>query len=252
MIGNAKRSWTALAGWIFAALVLLTIVPAGAAVNQPLEIINRPRTLPGGELELNGGLDLFRSPGQTASSAPLGIAYGITNELEVRVFYSLGLNPTLTGRTPLDVRLSYTFYRDDRLSAAGQVRTGVDLGSNNATPLRLGLNALYKVTDTFAVFTPGEQLGVGLAGSGSRPVWIDLPVGAGLQFTPHVFGSLTTKVAHLGLANDNTAVIGRDMLRTDLAAFYSFSNRLDVGAHFDVDLKNTDYFTIGALLRIFM
>ena len=41
------------------------------------------------------------------------------------------------------------------------------------------------------------------------------------------------------------------MLRTDLAAFYSFSSRFDVGAHLDIDLKRTDVFTIGILLRGF-
>lgn len=234
-------------------LTLLAPTVALGAVNQPLEIIDRPRTLPGGELEVNGGLDLTRSHSQTSSFLPLGIAYGINNDFEVRAFYGLAVNPTFTGRTWLDVRLAYTFYRDSVFSAAGQVRTGVDLGNNQATPLRLGINAFYKVTPTFAVFTPGEQLHIGLSadGSGKRPVGLDLPVGLGLQFTPQVFGSVTTNLLHIGLVNEGNALIGRDMLRTDLAAFYSFSNRLDVGAHFDIDLKYTDTFIIGVLARGF-
>lgn len=234
----------------------------GATVSQPMEIINRPRTLPGGQLELHGGVDLshasYNDPttGASRSSnslfAPLGLGYGISDDFEVRVFYGLALHPTFTGRTPLDVRLSYTFFRSEKLSAAAQVRSGVDLGSNDVTPLRVGVNALYKLTGTLAVFTPGEQLRIGLAGTGNRPVSLDLPVGVGLQFTPQVFGSLTTNLAHIGIANDGDAVIFGDMLPISLAAFYSFSNRADVGAHLDIDLKNTDYVTVGVLARLFL
>ena len=240
-------------------LVLGAPTAARAAVGQPIEIIDRPRTLPGGELELRGGVDLARSSytdatgthSETSLSAPLDLGYGVSDQLDLYVFYALGLHPTVTGKTPVEIRLAFTFFRDRRLSAAGQVRSGVDLGSHDVTPLVLGVNALYKVAGAFAVFTPGEQLRVGLAGS-NRPIGLDLPVGFGLQVTPQVFGSLTTNLAHIGIANDSDSFILADMLPANLALFYSFSSRLDVGAHLDIDLQHTNHVAVGALVRAFM
>ncbi len=246
---------------VLMALTLVASLPsiARATVNQPVEIINRPRTLPGGELELHGGVDLSHSSytdmtgthGQSAVSAPLSVGYGISNDFDVYLFYSIGLHPKVTGKEPVDVRLAYTFFRDDRMSAAAQVRSGVDLGGNDVTPLRLGVSALYRVTSTFAIFTPGEQLSAGLSG-GNHPIGLDLLVGGGLQFTSQVFGSLTTNLAHIAIANEGRgAFILADMLPANLAAFYSFSSALDVGAHFDIDLKHTNGITVGVLARLF-
>ncbi len=232
---------------------------ARATVTQPLEIIDRPRTLPGGTLELAGGVDLRRTSytdgtgdhAQSYLSAPLGLGYGISNDFDIRIFYGVGLHPTFTGKTPVDIRLAYTFFRDAHVSAAAQVKSGIDLGNNDVRPLVIGINAQYRVTSTFALFTPGEQLSVGLAG-GDHPIGLDLPVGVGLQFTPQVFGSLTTNLAHIGIANEGNAFILADMLPVDVAAFYSFSNRADVGAHLAVDLKNTNNILFGVLGRLFL
>ncbi|MBC8134244.1 MAG: hypothetical protein H7X95_14775, partial [Deltaproteobacteria bacterium] len=76
--------------------LLGTSSAATAAVSHPLEIINRPRTLPAGQLELRGGIDLSRSSStsptgvrqsQTSLFAPLGIGYGISNDFDVYLFY---------------------------------------------------------------------------------------------------------------------------------------------------------------------
>jgi hypothetical protein len=184
-------------------------------------------------------------------SAPLSLGYGVNNVFDVYAFYSIGLHPKVTGKQPIDVRLAYTFFRDSRLSAAAQVESGVDFGNKHVTPLRLGVNALYRVTTTLAIFTPGEQLSVGL--SDGHQIGLDLLIGGGLQLTPQVFGSLTTNLAHIAIANEGgSSFILADMLPANLAAFYSFSSGLDVGAHLDIDLKHTNDIVVGVLVRAFL
>ena len=88
--------------------------------QQPREIIDRPRTLPGAELELNAGVDLQytsvtvndMTTTSTVLRAPLVLGYGLSNDLDLHVLYGVLLHPDLTGKQPLDIRLGYTFLRD--------------------------------------------------------------------------------------------------------------------------------------------
>jgi hypothetical protein len=228
---------------------------SSAHVNQPQEVINRPRTLPGAELELNAGVDLFHrsdmNSSQTDIRVPLGIGYGISNDFDVHLFYGVLLRPRVTGEQPVEVRLGYTFLRDRGLTAAARVMSGVDLGDRSVTPLRLGANVQYNFTPAFALFTPGEQLTATLSG-GTKSIHLDLPVGVAWQATPQVYASLTTNLAHINVANDSNAFFPNDMIPVSLLAFYSPSNALDLGAHLDLDLKSTDRFVFGVLVRVFV
>lgn len=231
---------------------------AWARVGQPEQIISRPRTLPGGELEVGGGVDLTQvsvstptgTTHNTSIAAPLGLGYGINDDFEVRGFYAVSLRPEFTGKTFFDLRLAYTFLRQGPTTAAAQVRSGIDLGNNTVRPLRLGVNAQYNFTYNFALFTPGEQLTATLSGS-PHAISLDLPVGVGWQATGQVFASLTTNVAHLNIANSSNAIILSDMIPISAAVFYSLSNALDLGAHLDTDLDHTEVVTIGVLARGF-
>jgi hypothetical protein len=245
-----------------AAFALLAAVAApfaaSAHVNQPQEIIERPRTLPGAELELDAGVDLDytsvtvnnMTTTNTGIRAPLAIGYGLNNDLDLHLLYGILLRPTVTGKQPLEVRLGYTFLGEGPLTAAARVMSGIDLASNTATPLRLGVNAQYQVMHV-ALFTPGEQLSASLSGSPER-IGLDLPVGAALQATATVYLALTTNLAHINIANEGNAFILRDMIPLSAVAFFSPSNALDLGAHLDIDLKATDHFVIGVLARFFM
>lgn len=252
-----KKHALFLAFFVLAAAVSFPSL-AAARVNQPEQIISRPRTLPGGEAEVNGGVDLTQvsvttptgTTHETSIAAPVGVGYGISNDFEVRGFYVVGLKPEVTGKTFFDVRLAYTFLRDGPATAAAQVRSGVDLGGNSVRPLRVGVNAQYNFTYNFALFTPGEQLTATLSGS-PKSISLDLPVGAGFQATGQLFLSLTTNVAHLNIANSSTAIFLQDMIPISAAVFYTATSALDLGAHLDTDLDHTEVVTVGVLARGF-
>ena len=57
----------------------------------------------------------------------------------------------------------------------------------------------------------------------------------------------------VAIANEGgSSFILADMLPANLAAFYSFSSGLDVGAHLDIDLKHTNDIVVGVLVRAFL
>lgn len=243
---------------LLVSLLLTALAPqlAAADVNQPVEIIDRSRTLPPSELELSAGLVLAHTPAgdmvaaRTTTGLELGAGYGFTPALEARIGYGIGLDPS-SGKGPLSLGAAYDLVRTPVLTAAVDAFGGYDLGAEDPLPLRVGVEAQLKLGAKLAVFTPGHQLSFGLAGK--NPIGLHLPVGIGFQPTRQIFVDLQTEIAYLGFKEGGTRVFGADEIPLRVDAFYSITNAIDLGVWLADDLKRAgDVYQLGAIGRVFL
>jgi hypothetical protein len=250
----------------FHRIVLATVLPiaalsaltaaAHAGVDQPIEIIDRPRTTPQGALQLEDNVQMERiSAGGASSSAEatnLSVGYGISKDLDVHVFYPLGLGPDFQAKTLLEGDVGVTFLRADKLTAAAHLDGGYDLFASAALPLQLGVNLQYKLTDTVAVYTGARQLEIGL--DAPNPVTLHLPVGVGVQAARPVFVGVATTLASFDLHSSANSFLFKDGIPLGAQAFYSLSSALDLYALIGFpDLKHAgDDLAAGVGVRAFL
>ena len=117
-----------------------------------------------------------------------------------------------------------------RASPSAKNATGTPGKKRKREPERnqLGIEAQLKLGDKAAIFTPGQQLSIGL----EEPNRVDLalPVGVGYQAAPNFFVAAQTQVLNVGISESDSGVIFADYLPLSLAATFSPSNTIDVGA----------------------
>jgi len=228
---------------------------AVADVQQPVEIIDRSRTLPASTLELAANLAFTRivpamGDGRTVTDLGVSAGYGFTPALEGRIGYGLGLDPS-SGRGPLVIGGAFDLLKAANLTAALDLFTGYHVGVEELLPLQIGVEAQLKLTDTLAVFTPGHQLAIGL--SGDNPIGLHLPIGLGFQAAPRVFVDVQTEIAYLGFRGGNGRLFGDDHVPLRLEGFYSPSNAFDLGLWLSDDLKQAaDAYQLGVSARLFL
>jgi hypothetical protein len=238
------------------ALLLALLVPAvaRAGVDQPEAIIDRPRTLPAGELEALASLSYMRlSPDplvDDTTALGLGAGYGLTRDLDARITYPLQLRPPVDGDTRVLADVGFTFLRGD-LSAAAHVRWGVQI-SGLAAPLELGANLYWRVAPRVSLFTGNHWLAFAMA-EDPKVITLSLPVGAAVQLGPQVYVQLTTTLGRLGLYHATSAVVVRDATPLAARAFFSLSAAADLYVDAALaDLRHPrDGFTFGAGARLF-
>ena len=251
------------------------------------EIGTRPLVLDKGMLEIHGSLPIVEvsSPGvmgmagtsATAEVLSVGGSYGAADKLEVGADYAFLLHPNGTAKGTLGLRGAYAVYKVGKLEVAVGASlafnlNGVDAMGNSTTDLFLQLGgwARYQLAPKISLFTgqpalpftlggfssflvPPEayQLQIGL--NNSQPVTLTIPVGVGLQATPNVYAFLATEFATFGFSNSNNAFIFSDYIPLAVGAFYSPSNKLDVGVTFADDLKNaSDFYVITVSARAYL
>jgi hypothetical protein len=257
------------------------------ATGAPLAINDRSLTIAKGRLELHGGLSVSAvtlpgiMPGTETSTTsvglPLGATYGVDDKLEVGGDYTPSLDPgSLQG--PLTLRAAYRVVRGQKLEvalAAGLAFDFVDTidpvmmttATNTYASLQLGAWARYRLTPKVSLFTglpalpassasssiaslalsPLYQLAIGLNNSG--PIALDLPVGLGWQATPKVYAFASLDVAHLGLANTDSAFVFADFFPLALGGFYAH-DKVDVGVVFADDFQQGfDYLRLDLVVR---
>ena len=113
----------------------------------------------------------------------------------------------------------------------------------------------YDLAPKFAVFTGGNQLGLGLIrdmDGAPTPITLAVPVGVEVQATPNVFAYAETTVATFGLSDADNLYIS-DITPAQIGAFFSPSNKLDVGvAATFFDLQHAgDLYAISVAARLF-
>ncbi len=222
----------------FAALLVPAL--AAADVKQPQEIIDRPRTTPGGQITVEGdlGLLLYKDlMGDSANSLSLtvGGSYGVDDKIEVGASYGFALKEFEIKGAFL-AHAAYSLI-EGNLSVAADVGGGYDVLGETAAPIGLGARVQFKVNDKLAVYSPGQQITIGL--SDPNPITLGLPVGVGYQASPALFAHVDTEIANISIKDSSTTVFGADYIPLAVGAYFSPSNTMDFGAaiHF-FDLKN--------------
>lgn len=247
-----KRTFASLIGGMV--FVVSAATSTVASAGQPQEIIDRPRTLPGGMVE--GRLDFGVFGYDQGTSTGLGQrlrlsgGYGLSDAFELRGGYLAQINPG--GAGVLTFGMGYSFVALGPASLAGKLSTGYDIEHGALEPLVLGLDAQIKVTGRWAIFLPSHQFEIGLAGQ-NKPISLHVPVGLRWQANPNVSLDFTTKLARVGLKDSGSVAFGADILPLGVAAYYSLSSRLDFGAQLTDDLYDAaDTLTFDLMARLFL
>ncbi len=224
-----------------------------ADVNQPQEIINRPRTTPGGQITVGGDFGILIAPDPIGTSMGLvgGGLYGVNDKLEVGASYGFSLKD-FEAKGDIGVTAAYGIL-DGNLSVAADVGFGYSLLAEGLEPLTLGAEVQFKVNDKLAVYSPGHQINVALEGD-PKPITLGLPVGVGYQVNPQIFAHIDTNLASISIADSETAVFGADFIPLTVGAFFSPSNTMDFGGSVGwFDLKeSSDFIFINLNARLHM
>lgn len=240
-----------------AALIAL-LLPLTAFAEDggwPIEIIKRPPTLPSGMLRLQldaslrfferGGGMMMQSETETDIGLAVGAGYGITNDFEIGAAYGfIADEGDLEGQ--LSVYGEYKFL-DGTVDVAGTGGLVYDLASESGA-LLLGAEVQFEIGDRFAIYTPGYQLAIGIFNDGDTPISLALPVGIRVQFTPQIFGFAQTTVATIGIKDSGDSSLLDDVSLL-VGAFYSVSNKLDLGAA--LSIPESDDIGFVFTLRLF-
>lgn len=222
---------------------------ASADVNQPQEIINRPLTTPGSQLTLGGALAFGLSPEAfDGVSLQVGGSFGANDKLEVGADYAFALKE-FEAKGDLNVHAAYSLLRDEKLEVAADVGLGYNVLAEGIDPIGLGARVRFKINDKIAVYTPGQQLRIGLADETGKGMALGIPVGVAFQATPQIYAHIDTSIANIALNDEagDTIVFGADYIPLQIGAYFSPSNTLDIGADLlFLDLKSEgDQFIAG-------
>jgi hypothetical protein len=236
---------------VAAAAAAILWMSGGSAVADPAQpgdpyawpqaVIERPATLLTGMVSSAGDLEIFHdsvtlgtiTSGVTTERLGLSVDYGVTDRLELGVSYQLALHD-FEDEGPLTLRATFRMMQCAKVSAA--IDAGLtDNVLTGDVDLDLGFAYRYRFAPWFAVYTPGQQLGIGVEHedvTGRRlptPIVLALPVGVAFQASPRHYLFAQTDLAHIGIHIIGNTLIGRDFMALGLGLVYSPSNRFDLG-----------------------
>lgn len=249
----------------FVALGLVSLAgTATAEVKQPLEVINRPLTTPAGQAEagLSLGFLFFKDAAGDSDNIKflgIGAGYGITEQLDAHVSYSTCLEDGCDFKGDLTLELGYSVLNTNPLHLAPDISFGYDTFGEMLTPLGLGARVRYNLSDNMAIYSPGTQLTVTLDGGpelapgvdAPKPIYLSLPVGFAYQVNPNLYVAAETNLANIEIADSETQFIFDSYIPVGLRGIYAVNEMIDVGLAVDVDLDNTDVFSLGLFARAF-
>jgi hypothetical protein len=233
------------------------------ASRYPRSVIDRPLTLPKGLVML--GADFTGNHDFSLITAAPIVGYGITDDLEVQVPYSLTLDADPDGfeaKGPLNLEVGYKLLRGaagGKLEMIARGRIGYDFLAETSA-LLLGLHVQYNATPKLAFITglPGtQQLKITLATpdvngmSGPTPVDFSIPFGIGVQPTKELYLELDTKLAQFNISDSADVYFGADATPLFLTVLYNAMPHLDVQAIVGLDASadspdQTLSFLVGA------
>lgn len=208
-------------------LLALAATSAFADVNQPQEIVDRPRTTPAGQITVLGDIEYVKIGDANAIGLAVGGLYGVNEKLEVGAAYGFALKE-FEAKGDLAVHAGYSLV-DGNLSAAATLDFGYSILGEALNPLGLGAEVQFKVNDKLVVYTPGSQLLIGL--EDPNPIGLTVPVSIGYQVSPQIFAHVDTNIADIEIKDTGgSAFIGADRTPLAVGAFFSPSNTMDFGA----------------------
>jgi len=229
----------------------------GSTEAWPTAIIDRPLTLNAGMVGGSASLGLLHlNLGMlgSATSEGLNVAgeYGVSDKITAGAGYGISLHD-FEAKGPVDVHARYRIAHG-KLKAAAGARFVYDLNSEDGD-ISLGAIVAYDITPKLAVYTGGDQLDMGLIRSmdgAPTPITLAVPVGVEVQATPNVHAFAQTNLATFGISDADNVYIS-DATPAEIGAFFSPSNKLDVGlAASFFDLQHAgDFYAITATARLF-
>lgn len=234
----------------FAALLAPAL--AMAEVNQPQEIIDRPRTTPAGQITVGGDIGYLKL-GDLGDGTALNVGglYGVNDKLEVGAAYSFALDE-FEIKGDIGLHAAYGILTDGNLTVAADLGFGYNVLGEALDPLTLGAEVQFKVNDKLAVYSPGGQISIALEGD-VKPIDLSLPVGVGYQATPQIWAFVDTSIGTIEIADSETVIFGSDVIPVGFGGFFSPSNAMDFGARVGfLDLKEAgaDFLTVTASARL--
>jgi hypothetical protein len=218
--------------------------PAGdplAKENWPLSGVDRPLGLSGGmlQVDLKGLANMSKESAGKPFSLPLGILFGITNELQAAILHSTGL--CLSGKengcakvyNDLSLQLLFSLFgRGSSLEIATTAQLNfTSLSSPSRSNLQIGgaMNWVTGGSNVAILAYPSVGIGLSSRDTGNKE-YIAAPIyayfRAGEKLSPYLFTGLGTSYLDGFDANWN--------IPAGLGLLYSFSPTLDVGAEFDL------------------
>ncbi len=242
----------------------LTAASGGAGFNSSswsTSIADRPLNLLAGMIRVQGdGLVLKVNvpavPPATMSSSSTGAAliagfgYGISNKLEVGGSYGISVKE-FEAKGPLTAYGLFSIKNEEKLRISAGAALTVNLAADNALGLTGGLAAQYHLNNKMFVYMPPTHLAIGL--NPDTSLALNIPVGFGFQATPNIFASAETSLASIGISPSGSAFIFADRTPLTVSAFYSPSNKMDLGVSIGAsDIPHiADLFVIGLTARLF-
>jgi hypothetical protein len=235
-----------------------------AAVEAPagiwsMSIIDRPLNLLKGMIRVDGDLGIARlsitipaippAPATTASATSValraGVGYGVSDKLEVGGSYAIQLKD-FEAKGPLSAYGLFQLKNEKKLRISAGASATLDLAADNAFGIEAGLALQYHLNDKLFLFMPPSHVTLGL--NPDTALAVNFPVGVGFQANPNIFASLQTNLADLGISPSGSAFIFADRTPITLAAFYSPSNKMDLG----VSLVTPDVAHIGDIFAVLL
>ncbi len=279
----------AVSGSAFADDATPGAAPPAAPVTAPAaapagELNDAPLVAPMGKLSVYGTLPILAVPSISidpttgaitqSTSTDVGIAfgatYGIADKLEGGIEYAHTLSPS-SGNGLINVHAAYAALHNDKLDVALAADFVADFDSGGPVILQVGAWARYHLAPKISLYTgnPGlahttpqggssaagffgfpssYQLAFGL--NNGNDVLLALPVGVGFQASPQLYAFASTTIADFEFNGGSNAFIFSDFIPIGVGAFYSVSDKLEVGAEFSDDLKNAgDFYSIAFMAR---
>lgn len=227
--------------------------PEPATARYPRSAIARPLTLPEGLVAIGADATSNRDF-SSATGAPIA-GYGITDKAEIQVGYAFATRE-LEPRGTVAVDFGYAVIRgalDGKLEAVARARAGYDVLGTVVPPLMFGLHVQYSLTPWLALIsgTAGsQQLAISVADSAddTRPSYVQLPLGMGVQATDELYLQLDTKLGRIGMNDSEHALIGRDETPLAVTVVYNIMNALDVQASVGADVSSDVGDTLSLLV----
>jgi hypothetical protein len=247
-----------------------------APAAWPDAISDRPATMNAGGLEIHGSVPIFAIPGGTGGGstetlvlAGGGIAYGISDQLEIGGDYAFEAHPST------DAAGVFAGHALIRLMNDAQMTSSVGGGvlyshSGDGVVVSGGINLRYRITPQISLYTMSSGVpvcggclhilgpvtgqlfaAIPTSGGGNTLVLLNLPVGIGIQAAPNLYLFGETSLATFELSPKTDSISIADYLGINVGGWISASNQLDIGASFGDSLKYSgDIYLIELMMKL--
>lgn len=229
--------------------------PVASATAWGTRYLDRPRTLPGGKVEGGVYLDYARFEEtdamgtQVASATLLSVAagVGITDHLELRAAYELGLDPS-SSEGPLSIAAAVGL-SEGALAIAVQGDFTYDVPSETGG-IGVGARLRVMVRPDLGLYTQ-RQLVMSVLGQDPLPAELHFPLGAGYQVNEQLYLFAETELGQLDLQHSQSLAPLADYLPLAAGLVFAVSPRLELGGALSTDLVNApaDSLAVGAFSR---